>query len=122
VNAAAAQWALLAALESPWPYLITLAVTLAATAAWGVWPLYHRRRALPDEPVPYWPTPQALADPGTGHLTAAVKCRRCSGRGGLCTCLTDCGRDWCTGDRPTIRAAWSADELAALRGEKELPR
>jgi hypothetical protein len=121
VNAAAAQWALLAALESPWPYLITLAVALAATAAWGVWPLCRTPPPppLPDEPVPYWPAP---ADPGTAALAAAVKCHRCSGHGGLCTCLTDCGQDWCTGDRPTISAPWTAGELAALRGEKELPR
>lgn len=92
-------------------FAILGALALAALAAW------LRERWLKARAV----IRLTEAEKETGALAAAVTCTLCRKDGtGRCSCEIDCGHGVCTGDRPTIRAAWTPGELAILRGEREL--
>jgi hypothetical protein len=48
-------------------------------------------------------------------------CRPCNGEPGRCTCACKCANPACGAD-DTGLTRWTEEEIAALRGERELPR
>lgn len=55
-------------------------------------------------------------------LAMALVCDPCADRDGPCGCTAECGAPACQGGWNTTALAWTPDELAVLRGEKEMPR
>lgn len=61
-------------------------------------------------------------EPGDAHTAGALTltCRWCNTMTGSCTCPGRCGTPGCRGEWTTSLTSWTPEELAILRGEKEL--